>query len=134
MEILRLPIGFTLLTASGCASVTRVVGRIPHTTLAYMIHGPHMCKIINPSPCLLPMSFKRKWQQQVENPPKLLTIMEEEPKPRPPINGDTAPDYVGGLHHMGAAILASQYAGQTKSVCEHHKNAVSDPLLSLFIV
>ena len=52
----------------------------------------------------------------------------------PPINGDTAPYYVGGLHHMGAAILASQYAGQTKSVCEHNKNAVSDPLLSLFIV
>ena len=34
---------------------------------------------------------------------------------------------------MGAAILASHCAGQTKSVCEHHKNAVSDPELSLFI-
>ena len=34
---------------------------------------------------------------------------------------------------MVAAILASQYSVQTKSVCEHHKNDVSDPELSLLI-
>ena len=35
---------------------------------------------------------------------------------------------------MGAAVIASQYAVQIKYVCEHHKNAVSGPELSLFIV
>ena len=39
MKILRVTIGFIFLTASGCASVTRVVGIIPHTPLASMIHG-----------------------------------------------------------------------------------------------
>ena len=58
MEILRVTMGFNLLTEIGFASVTRVVGFIPHTPLAYIIHGPLVCKIINPSPCLLPLSFK----------------------------------------------------------------------------
>ena len=49
------------------------------------------------------------------------------------INGGTAPDPVGGLHHIGDAVLASQYAVQTNYVCEHQKNAVSDPELSLLI-
>ena len=44
-----------------------------------------------------------------------------------PIKGGTAPSPVGDLHHMGAAVLAYQYVVQTKSVCEHHKNTVSDP-------
>ena len=34
---------------------------------------------------------------------------------------------------MGAAILASQHAVQTKSLCEHYNNSVSDPELSSFI-
>ena len=34
---------------------------------------------------------------------------------------------------MGAAILASQYAVQTKYVCENHNNAVYDPELSFLI-
>ena len=34
---------------------------------------------------------------------------------------------------MGADILASQYSVQKRYVCEHHKNAVSDPEISLFI-
>ena len=51
----------------------------------------------------------------------------------PPINGVTAPDTVGGLHYMGAAVLVSQYAVKTKSVCQHHKNYVSDTELSYFI-
>ena len=51
----------------------------------------------------------------------------------PPINYNTATDPVGGLHYMGAAVLSPQYSFQTKFVCEHHKNAVSDPELSLFI-
>ena len=40
MEILRVTMGFTLLTASGCASVTRFLGLIPHIPLASMIYGP----------------------------------------------------------------------------------------------
>ena len=60
MEILRVTMGFNLLTASVCASVTRVVGLIPHIPLASMIHGPPVCKIINPLPCLITMVFKRK--------------------------------------------------------------------------
>ena len=60
MEILRETIGFTLFTASGYAYITRVVGSIPHTTMAYRIHGTPVCKIINPSPCLIRMSFKIK--------------------------------------------------------------------------
>ena len=50
----------------------------------------------------------------------------------PPINGGTTPAPVGGLYNMVAAILDSQYEVQTKSVCEHHKNDVYDPELSLF--
>ena len=34
---------------------------------------------------------------------------------------------------MGAAVIASQCSFQTKFVCEHHKNDVSDPELSLLI-
>ena len=49
------------------------------------------------------------------------------------INGGTATAPVGGLHHMGDDVLASNYAVKKKSVCEHHKNYVSDPELSLFI-
>ena len=51
----------------------------------------------------------------------------------PPIKGGTAPAPVGNLHNMGAAVLAYQYAVQTKFVCEHHKNTVSYPELSSFI-
>ena len=51
----------------------------------------------------------------------------------PLINCGTAPDTVGGLHHMGAVLIDSQYAVQTKSLCEHHNNYVSDPKLTLFI-
>ena len=40
----------------------------------------------------------------------------------PPINNGTDPDSFGGLHHMGAAVLASRYEFQTKSICEHHNN------------
>ena len=57
-EIIRVTIVFTLLTEIECASVTRVVYLIPHKPLASMINGPPVCKIINPSTCLLPMSFK----------------------------------------------------------------------------
>ena len=60
MEILGSKMGFTLLTASGFESATRVVGLLINTPLYSMIHGPTVCKIINPSPCMLPMSFKRK--------------------------------------------------------------------------
>ena len=34
---------------------------------------------------------------------------------------------------MGASVLTSQYAVQTKYVCEHHKNAAYDTELYLFI-
>ena len=40
MELLRVTMGFILLKASGCASVTRVVGLIPHIPQTFMIHGP----------------------------------------------------------------------------------------------
>ena len=40
MDILRVTMGFTLLIASGCVSVTRVAGLIPHIPLDYIIHGP----------------------------------------------------------------------------------------------
>ena len=40
MEILRLTMGFNLLTKSGCASIKNVVGLIPHIPLSSMIHGP----------------------------------------------------------------------------------------------
>ena len=51
----------------------------------------------------------------------------------PPINGGTSHAPLGGLHYMDTAVLASQYAVQTKYVCEHQKNAVSDPELSSLI-
>ena len=51
----------------------------------------------------------------------------------PPFNGDTYPDPVDGLHHMGASVLASNDAVQKKYVCEHHKNSVSDTELFSFI-
>ena len=51
----------------------------------------------------------------------------------PPIISGTDPAPVCGLHHMVAAVLASQYAVQPKSICEHHKNAVSYPELSSFV-
>ena len=60
-EIRRVTMGFTLLTSSGCASVTRVVFLIPHITLYYMIYGTPVLKTINPSPFLIPMYFNRKW-------------------------------------------------------------------------
>ena len=60
IEILRGTTGFTFLTASVYDSVTRVVGLIHHTLLVYIINGPPVCKIINPSPCLPPMSLKKK--------------------------------------------------------------------------
>ena len=50
-----------------------------------------------------------------------------------PTNGVTATAPIDGLHHMGAAVLASQYVVQTKSVCEHHKNSVSDTEIYFFI-
>ena len=40
MEILKLTMGFTLLTASGYVSVSMVEGLIPHKPLDSMIHGP----------------------------------------------------------------------------------------------
>ena len=40
--ILRSKMGFNLLTESVCASVTRIVGLIPYTTLASVIHGEYM--------------------------------------------------------------------------------------------
>ena len=46
-----------------------------------------------------------------------------------PINGGTATAPVGGLHHLCAAALDSQYSVQTKSMCEHDKDDVSDPEL-----
>ena len=61
--------------------------------------------------------------------------MDEEPKPHPPINGSPDPAPVDGLYHMGASIIASLYASQTKYVCEHHKYTVYDPELSfLFLI
>ena len=76
MEILIVTMGFTLLTTSGCDSVTRVVGLILHIPLDSMIHGPPVCKIINPSPCRIPMSFKRKWYKQAAQFPKFIPITE----------------------------------------------------------
>ena len=51
----------------------------------------------------------------------------------PPINGGTTTAPVVGLQNMGTDVLASQYSAQKKSLCEHHKNSVSDTELSLFI-
>ena len=51
----------------------------------------------------------------------------------PPINGGTDPDSVSVLHHMGAAVISSQYAVQKNYVCEYHKNYFYDPELSSFI-
>ena len=48
IDILRVTIGFTLLTASGCASIIRVLGLIPHIQVAAIISGLPVCKIINP--------------------------------------------------------------------------------------
>ena len=39
IEILRETMGFTILTTSGCAYLTRVLNLISHTPLASMIHG-----------------------------------------------------------------------------------------------
>ena len=83
MKILRVTMIFTLLTAIVCDSVTRVVVLIPHTPLDYMIHSAPVYKIINPSPCLLPIYFKRKWQHQASQFPKSLPIMEEVLSPHP---------------------------------------------------
>ena len=35
---------------------------------------------------------------------------------------------------MGAAVLASKYAVQTKSICEHHKNSVYDTQLPFLLI
>ena len=40
MEIIRLTMGFTLLTEIGCVSITRAVGLIPCIPMASTIHGP----------------------------------------------------------------------------------------------
>ena len=40
MEILKLTMGFTLLTAGGYVSVSRVESLIPHIPLDSLIHGP----------------------------------------------------------------------------------------------
>ena len=51
----------------------------------------------------------------------------------PHTNCGTAPDPVGSPHHMVASVIPSNYAVQTKSVCEQHNNDISDPELCLFI-
>ena len=46
----------------------KVCGLIPHTSLVFVIYGPPVWKIINPSTCLLPMYFKkkiRKWHSSL---------------------------------------------------------------------
>ena len=50
IEILRSTIGFALLTASVRDSIQRVVGLITYTPPYSMIHGPPVCKKINPLP------------------------------------------------------------------------------------
>ena len=47
-KIPRLTMAFTLLKASGCASIIRVLGLIPHIQVAAIISGLPVCKIINP--------------------------------------------------------------------------------------
>ena len=54
-------------------------------------------------------------------------------KPPPHNNFGTDPAPVGGLYHMGDAVLNSQYAVPNKYVCEHHNNSVSDPELYSFV-
>ena len=51
----------------------------------------------------------------------------------PPINDNTAPITVGSQNHVDASVLTSNYAVQTKYVCEHYKKTVSDPELSSLI-
>ena len=34
---------------------------------------------------------------------------------------------------MGDAFISSRYSFQKKYLCEHHKNSISDPGLSLFV-
>ena len=51
----------------------------------------------------------------------------------PPINVGTSPDPVDSLHHMGTDVIYYKYVFQTNYACEHHKNSVSDPELSLLI-
>ena len=59
IKILRATMMFTFLTEILCDSVTRVVGLIPHTSMASIIHGTPVKILIYPSPCLLPMSLKK---------------------------------------------------------------------------
>ena len=51
----------------------------------------------------------------------------------PPTNGGTNPAPVISLHHMVSAALSSHYTFQTKTVCEHHKNSISNTEFSSFI-
>ena len=83
MKILRSKMGVSLLMESGCNYVTRVVGLIPHTPLASIIHGTPVRKIFNPSPCLIPMYLKIKWYQQATQFPNLHPIMEDVLNPFP---------------------------------------------------
>ena len=43
------------------------------------------------------------------------------------------PAPIGDLNHMGEDTLASQYAVQTKSLCEHIKKDLFDTELSSFV-
>ena len=74
IDIVRVTMGFNLLMESECASITNVVGLIPHIPLTSMIHVPPMCQIINPSPFLLPIYFQKQLQQQVVQFPLLTPI------------------------------------------------------------
>ena len=80
--------GFNLLTESACASVTRVVDLIPHTSMASIIHGTPMKILIYPSPCLLPMSFKKMVAASVSV-PQVTSNNGGGTKSPPPINYGT---------------------------------------------
>ena len=132
MKKLRAIMEFTLLAGNECDSVTRVVGLIHHTPMDSIINGPPVYKIINTSPCLLPIYFKRKWQHQASQFPKSLPIMEEVLSPHP-LSMTVLLLLLSLTYHIVVTVLDSQYAVIKKYVCEHHKNAVSYPEISLFI-
>ena len=86
----------------------------------------------NNQPFTLPDNcvFQNKILSSSNTVPQLGSNNEGGTQALPPRYGGTAPDTIGGLHHMVDDVLASQYVVQTKYVCENHNNSFSDPELS----
>ena len=101
MEILIATLWLTLLMVSECASVTRVVDLIPNTTF---FHDTRAACVQNNHPFTFPAASVTVIQVVSDNGVGTQDV--------PYINDGTAPATIGGLHNMGADVLASYYSVQ----------------------